>query len=131
PYLLKAGEKAAEESGKRAAGAAWDSAKSLWARFRPGVEARPAALEAARDIAGSPQDADAQSALRLQLRKLLADDESLAIEVARLLEEAKCAGANVIVTGDRGVGVGGTVGDSVIITGDSNLIEREVIGLTA
>ena len=33
PYLLKGGEKAAEEVGKKIGGAAWDKATALWARF--------------------------------------------------------------------------------------------------
>ena len=43
PYLLKAGEKAAEEAGKKFGGDAWDRAKGLWAKLRPKVEAKPAA----------------------------------------------------------------------------------------
>ncbi len=35
PYLLKAGEKAAEEAGKKLGGDAWDKAKSLWGKLRP------------------------------------------------------------------------------------------------
>ena len=43
PYLLKAGEKAAEEVGRKLGAAAWEQARALWARLRPKVEARPAA----------------------------------------------------------------------------------------
>ena len=31
PYLLKAGEKAAEEAGRRLGAAAWEQAQALWA----------------------------------------------------------------------------------------------------
>ncbi len=34
PYLLKAGEKAAEEVGKKLGADAWEKAKSLWGRLR-------------------------------------------------------------------------------------------------
>jgi len=71
PYLLKAGEKAAEEAGKKLGGDAWDRAKALWAKLRPKVEAKPAAQEAVQDAAAAPNDKDMQAALRLQLRKLL------------------------------------------------------------
>ena len=78
PYLLKAGEKAAEEAGKKLGSDAWDRAKGLWAKLRPKVEAKPAAQEAVQDAAVAPNDDDIQAALRLQLRKLLAEDAVLA-----------------------------------------------------
>ena len=46
PYLLKAGEKAAEETGKAVASQSWERGKSLWTKLKPKVEAKPAALEA-------------------------------------------------------------------------------------
>src|SRR5215510_1241182 len=86
PYLLKAGEKPAEETGKAVAGQSWEWAKSLWTKLQPKVEAKPAALEAAQDVALSPQNQDLQAALRVQLNKLLTEDQSLAEEVSRWLD---------------------------------------------
>ncbi len=124
PYLLKMGEKAAEETGKRLGEAAWERAKALWARLRPAVEARPAAQEAVQDAAANPQDEDTLAALRLQLRKLLADDPALAAEIARLWGEAQAAGVTVTASGSRSVAIGGSVRESVIVTGDKNRIDR-------
>ncbi len=124
PYLLKAGEKAAEEAGKKLGGDAWERAKGLWDKLRPKVEAKPAAQEAVTDAAAEPQNEDAQVALRQQLKKILAEDEALAAEVARLWEEAKAAGVTVIASGDRSVAIGGDVSGSVIITGDRNQVKR-------
>lgn len=121
PYLLKAGEKAAEEAGKKIGGDAWERAKTLWAKLRPKVEAKPTAQEAVKDAAAAPQDQDAQAALRLQLKKLLAEDKTLAQEVARLWEDARAAGVTVVASGARSVAVGGDVSGSVIVTGDDNL----------
>jgi hypothetical protein len=39
--IVKAREKAAEETGKKFGGDAWDRAKGLWATLRPKVEAKP------------------------------------------------------------------------------------------
>src|SRR4051794_36033323 len=39
PYLLKAGEKAAEETGKKAVEQSLEWAKSIWTKLKPGVEA--------------------------------------------------------------------------------------------
>jgi len=86
PYLLKVGEKAAEEAGKKLGADAWEKAKALWGKLRHKVEAKPAAQEAVQDVAADPQDEDAQAALRLQLKKLLRD-KTLAAEIAQVLED--------------------------------------------
>ena len=122
PYLLKAGEKAAEETGKTVAAQSLEWGKSLWAKLKPKVEAKPAALEAAEDAAQMPDNADAQGALRLQFYKLLTDDQSLAEEVSRWLEHGKAAGITVTASGDRSVAIGGDVKGSNIITGDRNRV---------
>src|SRR3712207_6838519 len=109
PYLLKAGEKAAEETGKTDAGQSWEWAKSLWTKLKPKVDTKPGALEAAQDAAQAPQDADAQAAFRQVLKKLLAEDQSLADEVSRLLDQGKAAGINISVSGERDVAIGGSV----------------------
>jgi hypothetical protein len=123
PYLLKGGEKAAEEAGKKLGGDTWDRAKSLWAKLRPKVEDKPAAQEAVRDAAAAPNDEDIQAALRLQLRKLLGEDAVLAGEIERLWQEAQQAGITVIAAGERSVAIGRDVTDSTIITGDQNVMK--------
>lgn len=123
PYLLKAGEKAAEETGKAVAGQSWEWAKSLWTKLQPKVEAKPNALEAAQDVANAPEDQDAQATFRQQLKKLLAEDQSLAEEVSRWLEKGKAAGINVSATGERSVAIGGDVKGSTIVTGDQNKVK--------
>lgn len=120
PYLLKAGEKAAEETGKAVGSKSLEWAKSLWVKLQPKVEAKPAALEAAEDAAQMPDNADARGALRLQLFKLLTEDQSLAEEVSRWLEQGKAAGITVVASGDRSVAIGGDVIGGSINTGDQN-----------
>ncbi len=124
PYLLKAGEKAAEEAGEKLGGEAWEQAKALWSKLRPKVEAKPAAHEATQDVAANPQDEDARAALRLQLKKLLAEDDALAKEVARLWSKTQAAGVSVIASGDRSVAIGGSVSGSTIITGDQSTVQQ-------
>lgn len=123
PYLLKAGENVAEETGKAIAGQSWEWTKSLWTKLKPKVEEKEAALEAAQDVAQSPEDEDLQATLRVQLKKLLTDDQSLAEEVRRWLEEGKAAGINVSASGERSVAIGGNVKSSTIITGDRNKVK--------
>src|SRR5437868_2765828 len=119
PYLIKAVEKAAEETAKRAAGESWEWAKSLWTKLKPKVDAKAAALEAAQDVAQSPGDEDLQATLRVQLKKLLSEDQSLAEEVSRWLEQGKAAGINVSAIGQRSVAIGRDF-TGTIITGDQN-----------
>lgn len=123
PYLLKAGEKVADETGKAIAGESWEWAKSIWTKLKPKVEAKEAALEAAQDVAEAPKDEEAQVALRRQLKKLLTEDQSLAEEVSRWLDQGKAAGINVSATGERSVAIGGNVQDSPIFTGDRNKVK--------
>ncbi len=123
PYLLKAGEKAAEETGKKAVDQSLEWVKSIWTKLKPGVEAKPAALEAAQDVAHAPEDEDLQVALRVQLKKLLTEDQSLAEEVSRWLEQGKAAGIAVTASGERSVAIGGDVKGSTIVTGDRNKVK--------
>ncbi len=128
PYLLKglklAGQEAAKKLGEKAGEQGLDQAKTLWEKLRPKVEAKPAALEAATDVAANPKDEETLAALRLQLKKLLVEDEALAQELARLLQQAQAPGRTVTASGERSVAIGGNVNGSVIVTGDKNKINK-------
>jgi hypothetical protein len=125
PYLVKGGEEAAKEAGKRFGTAAWERAQGLWGRLSPEVETRPAAREAVQDASATPDKEQVRAALAWQLEKLLAEDQVLAETVAKALGEANGSGVHVSVSGDRSVGVGGDVSGSTIVTGDQNRVERE------
>ncbi|HKQ06841.1 MAG TPA: hypothetical protein VJ464_17030 [Blastocatellia bacterium] len=125
PALYTLGGEAAKEVTKKISGEAFEYAKSLWAKLRPKAEATPALQEAISDVATTPEDEDAQAALRLQLKKLLANDNELARELDGILQNAKNAGVTVIVSGDRSVGIGGNVSGGTIITGDQTNDRRK------
>ena len=82
PYLVEAGEKGADALGEKLGAGVWETAKAIWQRLgsSPSVEA------AAQEVAKMPDDEDARVALRYQIKKLLAADESLAAALAQLLE---------------------------------------------
>lgn len=120
PYLVKMGEKATEEAGKQLGGEAWDKVKSLWGKLQLKIAAKPAAQEAVHDVAQNPRDEDAQSALRLQIKKLLSEDEKLAREIEPIVKSLQQANITVIASGERSVAIGGNVSGSTIITGDKN-----------
>jgi hypothetical protein len=81
PFLLKLGGKAAEKATESAAGkfgeASWAKAQAVWDKLSPKIEAKESAKEAAIDVANAPEDEDLQVALKVQLKKLLAEDEAL------------------------------------------------------
>lgn len=121
PYLIRAGDHVASEASRVLGDEAWRHAKRLWERLAGAVGGKPAAQEAADDVAAAPADAEAQVALVHQLRKLLEADPALAAEVERLLADAERAG---VVARASSVAVGGSATNSVIITGDSARVDR-------
>lgn len=111
PFLVKGGEEAAKEAGKKFGGEVWERAQVVWSKLVPKLEARPAAREIAGDLAGDPEDADLQAALRGQLKKLLAEDAALAQELAALMqsENEETSGGDTVtqtVTGEHNKTVG-------------------------
>ena len=132
PFLVKAGEKGAEIIGQQLGAGAWETAKALWRKLRPAVEASPTAAAAVQDAVAAPEDADAQGALRLQLKKLLAADQDLFAGLAQVLEAAghpqhyqaavygdgaAAQGPGAVAAGKGGVAVGGDLHGGVRIGG--------------
>jgi hypothetical protein len=107
PRLLRGAGEVVEGVAGQAVDAAWSHVNAIWEKLRPAVEAKPAAGEAATDVADHPDDADTQAALRVQLRKLLTDDPALASEIQSLLEDAQRGG--VVASGSDNVAIGGSV----------------------
>lgn len=117
PYLTKATDRALEELGKTIGSGAADYAKSLWDKLHARVEARGALQEVVNDVAATPNDEVARTALLYQLKKLLADDAELVHELEGIVQDAKNGGVRIIVSGDRSVGIGGNINGGTIITG--------------
>lgn len=122
PYLLKLSEAAGEEASNVIGSDIWEVAKSLWAGLLHRVEAKPSALEAAHDVAAAPDNTDAHAALRLQLKKILAEDAKLVAELQEILDKAQAI-HKVNVSGNRNVTIGGSIAGGTIITGDSNILK--------
>ena len=129
PSLLNLGGKAVVKATESASGkfgeAAFGKAQTVWAKLSPKVEAKEAAKEAAIDVANSPEDKDSQAALRVQLKKLLEQDEELFKAIAQILEADApdgTPGTKIVqkVTGDGNQVIGQVLGGKVIgnITGD-------------
>ena|SRR5437870_4833270 len=115
-YLVKAGEGFAEEAGRKISDQGWDKAKGLWARLQPELQARPATRELIGSLAKNPTDENSLTALAVQLKNVLAENESLARQVAMMHEEAKQTVTHVSAIGERSVAIGGNVTGSNIVT---------------
>jgi hypothetical protein len=121
PTLLRAGGKAVDGFAGKAGEEAVGVARRIWDKLRGRVEARPAALEAATDVAQNPDDEDLRTVLRVQLKKLLEDDPQLAAEVDELWQQARAVQANTVTaSGTRNVAIGGDVSGSSIRTGGAD-----------
>jgi hypothetical protein len=72
PYLLKAGEKAAEEAGRKLGAAAWEQAQALWARLRRKKNVE----QVAHTVAALPDNQALREALREEIARALAEDDS-------------------------------------------------------
>lgn len=92
PSLVK--EEAAEEE-TDADGNALRWAGIIWDKIKRRAKSRPPLRDAMREIGETPFDGDAMAALRLQLRKLAAEDEELAKELAGLWHEMEIQGVAV------------------------------------
>lgn len=120
PYLLKAGDTAAEEAGKNLGTEAWNLAKAVWQKLQPKIAGKSDVQSAVENVAKEPNSTIDREIFQLQLRKLLADDPTLAAELVSLLGETRPAGVNVIASGKGSVAIGGNASGNVIITGDQN-----------
>jgi len=133
PYLPVLATKAMDEISKKvpeAVGKVWDA---ITKKF----ETKPAAKEALDDVLKSPEDADTQATFRQQLKKIMAEDESFASDLSKLLETAGdsykasltgdgaiAQGAGARAVGKGGVMIGGDVGGNFTM-GDENSVNSD------
>lgn len=136
PKLLDLGTKTAtgaatkvgETAGTKLTESAFNKAKAIWEKLFPKVAAKASAQEAAQDVANAPADPDFQSALRVQIKKILEADPALAEAVFQILEENApdgTPGVQIVQTviGDRNQVIGQMTGGKLLgnVTGDVNL----------
>jgi hypothetical protein len=124
PYLAEGGKAAAKKIGE-----------ALMAALERRFKGKPAAEEAMNDMKATPQDPDAQAALRHQLKKALMADPEFLAELVGLLGEVEteapgtgyhaevhgsgaiAQGPGAVAAGEGGLAVGGDVKGDISITG--------------
>ena len=89
PYLVKAGEKAAEEAGKKFGIVAWEKAVSLYETIRSKFKGDPYAEETLRRAAERPEAKGRSAALQDVLAEKAEEDPDFGNELARLAEEVQ------------------------------------------
>jgi hypothetical protein len=123
PYLVKglklAGQEAAKKLGEKAGEQSLDHAKAMWDKLRRKKNVE----QVAQTVAALPDNQALREALREEIARALAEDQTLAQELARLLEQTRPAGQTVIASGDRSVAIGGNVSGSVIVARDKNTVQ--------
>ena len=121
PYLLQSAGRVASQASDAIGDKTWEYAQRMWEKIGARLSERPAAQEAAEDVAAAPDDEDARQVLVYQLRKLLERDAGLAAEVEQLMAEA-AQHVEIAVVGDRNVTIAAPVHRSTIIGGDDNVV---------
>ncbi len=114
PYLAKGAEAAAGKLGEQAAA----GVGKLVALVR-GRLSGAAAAEALTELAAAPEDADAQGAVRLQLKKAIAADPAFAEELRQLVETVKAAGGDKV---QQYVSVTGDNNKAAVVSGSGNKV---------
>ncbi len=124
PYLLKGGEQAWTEASKKIGTDTWEWAKTIWTNLvsyskskSNGEETVKEVLKAAQELADNPADPDAEVVLRVQIKKLLASDPELSLEIEKALNEAEKSGVPTSIR------VGGVdISGGANVTNSGNLV---------
>jgi hypothetical protein len=121
PALLGLGQKAIEKGAEKLGEKGAEGlVGQIWQRLKPKVEANPAALDIAKDVAKTPENPKAIASLEYQLEKILEDPENagLKAEIAKLLAESE-----EVKSGKYGV----VVKDSIVgAIGDENTVTQHI-----
>ncbi|MEM9804601.1 MAG: toll/interleukin-1 receptor domain-containing protein [Cyanobacteria bacterium P01_D01_bin.56] len=65
----------------------WTQARQIWEKLWPSIDSKETAKEALLDVVQNPQDADLQVAVRVQLKKLLEQDPTLANAIDAIFQD--------------------------------------------
>ena len=106
PYISKAAETLVPKA-----------AEDLYAAVRERFAKKPAAEEALKDLEQAPEDEDTQASVRAQLKKIMAEDETFAMQLQKLIQEETEPGKPGVSATNRGVAAGGNISGPVV-TGD-------------
>ncbi|WP_417913600.1 hypothetical protein [Candidatus Electronema sp. JM] len=85
PYLLSGGGQILGGALEKIGSDGWETAKAVWTKISSRSSARVEGVKmAAEDVVRDPSEEDAQKTLHFQVKKLLQEDQELALDIARL-----------------------------------------------
>lgn len=120
PAMTEAGKfvggKALEKIVENTTDEIWKVAGPWLGRLMGKIESNPTALKAAQRVAAAPENGDLQTALKVELMDIFAENPDLAEEIGRTLDQAKTAGKQ-LAADHGGVAYGDNARDNIAITG--------------
>jgi transketolase len=118
PFLMKMGEKATESVAGKIGTDTWETAKKVWEKLHPKLEAKDDAKVAAEQVAAKPESEARKAVFQEELETLLKEHPDLVQEIAQILSESKpevLSGLqiNQTVRGDKNQVIGQVMGGTV------------------
>lgn len=106
PFLIKLGEKSAETAGSKLGEDAWNTAKKIWEKLHPKVEAKEDAKVAVEQVAAKPDSKPRQAVFQEELETLLKENPDLVEAIAQIMQEespaTKTASNKQTITNNEG-----------------------------
>lgn len=129
PFLEKLGgiaaESAAESVGSAIGTDTWETAKKVWDKLQPKLNAKEDARIAAEQLAAKPDSAARKAVFQEELEALLKENPDLAEAIAQIMQESSATTAGVqitqTVTNNEGQVIGQMTGGKAIGRIDGNV----------
>ncbi len=87
PFLIKLGQKAAESAAGKVGEDSWNTAKKIWDKLQPKIEAKEDAKIAAQQLAAKPESETRKAVFQEELETLLKENPDLVEAIAKILQE--------------------------------------------
>lgn len=131
PFLMGMGVKATDSVSKKfGEDVVWETAKKIWERLRPELEAKDDARIAAEQVAAKPDSKARKDVFQEELETLLKENPDLAEEIAEILAERTLDGTSRLqiiqtITGNQNQVIGQVTGGKVFgsVTGNVTISE--------
>lgn len=125
PFLMKLGEKAAESASGKIGEDTWNTAKKIWDKLQPKIEAKEDAKIAAQQLAVKPESEARKAVFQEELETLLKENPDLADAIAKIMQEDSPAasGTQVMqtVTNNEGQAINQMTGGKAVGRIDGNI----------
>lgn len=122
---MKLGEKAAETASGKVGEDTWNTAKKIWDKLHPKIEAKEDAKDAAEKLAAKPESEARQAVFQEEIETLLKENPDLADAIAKIMQEDSLAASGVqniqTVTNNEGQAINQMTGGKAVGRIDGNI----------